>query len=905
MARMLGLGTIAKLLVSIDADTKGLESSLGSAEARVKSFAATVEKRIDTRAFLAVGAAITGIGVGLGGLLVHTGLFAARVEVLETVMKTVGKTAGYSAETLAEQEEVIKKLGITTKSAREVLILFMQSQLDVADAAKIARVAQDLAVISGQNSSDATVTLTNAIVAQRPELLKQYGMVKTIDDIYLKYGKDLEIVTEKVDKSGKTVRSWSRDLTEAEKKQAFLNAILEEGEKVAGVYEEAMGDVGKQLTSIPRFIEEAKLALGEAFIPIIGKAVEILTELLKRFTDLSPETKKMITHIVMAAAGFALVVGSILTLIGLLPTLVAGFSVLLGPVGIAIAILAALGGIAYLVYRNWDTIGPKIMGVWERIKNFLIKTWETLKPKAIEIFGKIKDFLINTWNTLKPIVIEVWGKISDYLIRVWEKISTKLIPAAIRLQKHFDEINKVIMAKLVPVFKKLWDILKPIITVIGILAGAIIWLVAEGFLALIDAIVILIDWFLNLGTTWENIKAKAIEIWGAIKNFFISIWITIGEKAIGIWNSIKEFFVNLWEDIKGTIIANWDSIVAWFGEMWERVKEVFRVAGEAIWEWMLNWIPFLNIIVENWDEIVAKLKEGWDKILGFFIEKGTAIKDFIVEKFNAIRDFFIEIWTSISDFLIEIWTSISDFFIEIWEGIKEFFVELWGSIKEKAIEIWDSIKEFLINVFNPVKEKSTEIWTSIKEFIIETWEAIKIFFVETWNSIITTINTFKDRFLKVWNYIKEGLKSPINAMIGLINSLLSRIESGMNSMISALNRIGFKVPDWLGKIMPGIAGKEFGISISKISIPKIPQLQLGGYITRTGFVDVGERGRERIFLPRGAQVIPLRAVASHQEIHNYFSIDKLIVREEADTGKVAKELYDLQKSKQRGKGLRQ
>ncbi|MBA7686652.1 hypothetical protein ES703_95103 [subsurface metagenome] len=325
----------------------------------------------------------------------------------------------------------------------------MQSELDVADAAKIARVAQDLAVISGQNSSDATVTLTNAIVAQRPELLKQYGIVKTIDNIYLKYGKDLGIVTEKVDKSGKTVRSWSRDLTEAEKKQAFLNEILEEGKKVAGVYETAMGDVGKKLTSIPRLVEEAKLALGEAFIPVIGKVVEILSELLKRFTDLSPETKTMITHIVMAAAGFALVAGSILTLIGLLPTLVAGFSVLLGPVGIAIAILAALGGVAYLVYRNWDTIGPKIMGIWEKIKGFLIKVWETLKPKAIEIFGKIKDFLINTWETLKPKAIEIWGKIRDFFIetwpkiedsfkRFWEKIEKKLIPPNKRYYSKLD-----------------------------------------------------------------------------------------------------------------------------------------------------------------------------------------------------------------------------------------------------------------------------------------------------------------------------------------------------------------------------------------------------------------------------------------------------------------------------------
>jgi len=966
MVRMLGLGTIAKLLVDISADTTGIERSLGSAEARVKSFAASVEKKIDTRAFLAVGAAITGVGVGLVGLLVHTGLFAARVEVLETVMKTVGKTAGISAETLAEQEEVIKKLGITTKSAREILILFMQSQLDVADAAKIARVAQDLAVISGQNSSDAAVTLTNAIVAQRPELLKQYGIVKTIDDIYLKYGKDLKIVTEKVDKSGKTTRSWSRDLTEAEKKQAFLNEILEEGKKVAGVYEEAMGDVGKKLTSLPRLIEDAKDAFGKAFIPIIGKAVDILSELLKRFTDLSPETKTMITHIVMFAAGLALVVGPILTLIGLLPTLIAGFGVLLGPVGLVTgAVTALVATIGILVWKHWDEIKAKVtetvkaiiekFGGWEtimgRVRNFIENT---VRPTVEKITGKVNELgkkfaevgkkISEKFIAIEPDLIDAIDNMKEAIKKFGEKAGPiiekgiefleLLAKAAIdSIPKIVDKIGDLVgwLAKLDPRWIEimlgvigfvvvlttlsvaigkvlgLFKILSlPLVKIGTVIGGIIVFIktfgaaivgafetlyivflgIPEPITKIILAIIALIAVGILIWKNWDKIKAKAIQIWGAIRNFLVNLWVTIGEKAIGIWNSIKEFFVNLWGGIKETIITNWDSIVEWFGEMWERVKEVFKKKGEDIWAWMRDWIPFLNIIVENWDEIIAKLKEGWDKILGFFIEKGTAIKEF----------------------LDETWESIKEKTIEVWDSIKEFFGDIWESIKEKAIEIWEAIKEFLINIFDPIKEKAIEIWTSIKDFFIETWESIKAniietwnsikdFFVETWNSIITAINTFKENFLKVWDKIKEGLKRPINAMIRLINSFFSRIQSGMNNMISALNRIGFKVPSWLGKIIPGLAGREFSISISKISIPRIPQLQLGGYITEPGFVDVGERGRERVFLPGGAKVVPLEGTQT-QKVVKYVignvTIANNLMKSEEFIKKIAREVSAIQ-----------
>ena len=888
MAILGGLSRIARLLVSIDADTRGLESALDSAEARVKSFAARVEKKIDTRAFLAVGAAITGIGVGIGGLLVSTGLFAARVEVLETVMKTVGKTAGYSAEFLAEQEEVIKELGITTKSAREVLILFMQSQLDVADAAKIARVAQDLAVISGQNSSDATVTLTNAIVAQRPELLKQFGIVKTIDKIYLKYGKSLGIVTEKTDKSGKTVRSWARDLTEAEKKQAFLNEILEEGKKVAGVYETAMGDVGKKLTSIPRLIEEAKLAIGEAFIPVIGLAVDKLSELLKMFTDLSPETKTMITHILMFVAGLALIVGPILTLIGLLPTLIAGFAVLLGPVGLVTgAVTALVVTIGVLVWKHWDEIKAKVTEVfahWDNVMGYvrkfiedkviptIKKLWgkvEKLGGKFVEVGGKICDEfidilpgLVDTIETTVipafenliekigpmiekgieflgllaeaaidsiPKVVDKIGELVEWLAKLdprWLEIILGIIGFAVALKTLSVIMGRVLgfLKPLLPTFKFLWNILKwiasPILLVTTLWGNLVsiaetLYLVFLGISAPVAVVIVAILALIGTILLWvkygEAARKKTREIWGAIWNFLVNLWVTIGKKAVEIWNSVRDFLVNLWESIKTKAVETWDSVKVFFVELWESIKikatetwegikqffidiwegikNTFIEKGEEIWAWMLDWIPFLNLIVTEWGPTIIEIfRDIWEKIKVRAFEIWILIKDKVIEIWDLIKEKATEIWNLIKEKVIEIWNSIKEKATEIWNSIKEFLINIFDPIKEKAIEIWESIKEFFAETWESIKSKIIETWDSIKEFFIETWEGIKTkvieywdsiikFFAETWEDVIEKLNTFKENFLKVWDYIKEGLKSPINAMIGLINNLLSRVES--------------------------------------------------------------------------------------------------------------------------------
>jgi soluble cytochrome b562 len=158
-------------------------------------------------------------------------------------------------------------MGITTQQSRLAVVRMMQSQLDLADAAKLARAAQDLAVISGQNSSEALGTIVQAIAAQRPILLKQFGIVKDLTEVYNDQAKLL----------GKN----AQQLTQLEKKQAFVNVILAEAAKVSGSYEAAMQDVGKQLTSLPRYAEEASAALGLAFKPALEAAVSGTTEFLK------------------------------------------------------------------------------------------------------------------------------------------------------------------------------------------------------------------------------------------------------------------------------------------------------------------------------------------------------------------------------------------------------------------------------------------------------------------------------------------------------------------------------------------------------------------------------------------------------------------------------------------------
>jgi hypothetical protein len=197
---------------------------------------------------------------------------AARIEVMNHVLEMTGEAAGYTESELKKYRNQIRGLGIATKEAIGIEQLFIQSQLDIADALKISRAAQNLATIAGMNSSEAAKTLTQAIVAQRPILLKQFGIIASLDKIYNKQAKTL----------GKT----RAELTETEKRQGFMNEILAQASTIAGAYETAMRDVGKQITSLPRYYADAAAALGEHFLPQMEFAVGAATKLAKAVTKM-------------------------------------------------------------------------------------------------------------------------------------------------------------------------------------------------------------------------------------------------------------------------------------------------------------------------------------------------------------------------------------------------------------------------------------------------------------------------------------------------------------------------------------------------------------------------------------------------------------------------------------------
>ena len=55
----------------------------------------------------------------------------------------------------------------------------------------------------------------------------------------------------------------------------------------------------------------------------------------------------------------------------------ASMAMMFSPLGIALMAIAAA---AYLIYANWDKVGPFFMQMWERIQTAFMNAWSAMQP---------------------------------------------------------------------------------------------------------------------------------------------------------------------------------------------------------------------------------------------------------------------------------------------------------------------------------------------------------------------------------------------------------------------------------------------------------------------------------------------------------------------------------------------
>jgi phage-related minor tail protein len=196
--------------------------------------------------------------------------------------------------------------------------------------------------------------------------------------------------------------------------------------KFAGGMEAQSQTVNGKLSTLKDNFAQAAAAIGNTLLPAISSIFETITPVLESIQHFAQENQGVVK--VIAAVGVGLLaLGGIFKIgsaaISVMTTVWKGLNFVmtafrtimiavnyvfaLNPILVSVLAIAAA---VYLIYRNWDTLKPYFVKVWNVVKGIFSTAIKTLKYYLWDLnpvvliynnWSKIVDFFRNLWETVK------------------------------------------------------------------------------------------------------------------------------------------------------------------------------------------------------------------------------------------------------------------------------------------------------------------------------------------------------------------------------------------------------------------------------------------------------------------------------------------------------------------------
>ena len=294
------------------------------------------------------------------------------------------------------------------------------------------------------------------------------GSAQILDNLWIVI--NAEEVNEKYAQS---IGKVAKELTDEEKKQALVNAVIAQGkEELANAWEVQL-TMQERIAKLNASWENTKNTIWDALIPVLDKLLTKLTPIIEKVVAWIEENPELTANILLATTAIAWLTFAMTTLA---PAITTAIALLSWPAWLLVAISAVVGAL-YMLSENTLTTQDQIILYQEELENlrvayengtitmdeYIVKTQELNDKIALAeaehrtFWGYLKDNFINTLRSIfHPMDqnngwlrawIDLLSMLWDWLWKVADKITNvfiKAIDSAIsRLKELWNWAQKV------------------------------------------------------------------------------------------------------------------------------------------------------------------------------------------------------------------------------------------------------------------------------------------------------------------------------------------------------------------------------------------------------------------------------------------------------------------------------
>lgn len=153
------------------------------------------------------------------------------------------------------------------------------------------------------------------------------------------------------------------------------------------------------------------------------------TDLVQRMSETNPQTLAWVVGLTMAAAaigpvlaGVGLMITGLLSLAGSFTKVVLGIravtaALIANPIGIAVA---AIAGGAFLIWKNWEQVGPWFKGLFASLSQYVGGFFQVLTGLFTGDLAQVVEGFKNIWSGFQATWKALWDGIVGILTFAWE-----------------------------------------------------------------------------------------------------------------------------------------------------------------------------------------------------------------------------------------------------------------------------------------------------------------------------------------------------------------------------------------------------------------------------------------------------------------------------------------------------